>query len=302
MSTLIATRGLQGSGKSTWARAWVAEDIGGRARVNKDDLRAMVHDSIHITGVTEQRINTARDAAITSLLRAGLDVVCDDTNLPQRVIRDLATLAAKEGAGFEVRDFTGVPLEVCIERDAARPRPVGEKVIRATHDRFLKGRALPLPLPEPATDRLVPYTPPEKGSKAPRAVLVDVDGTLAEMNGRSPYDETRVGEDLPNMPVIRAAQAMYWRGWELVIMSGRSDACRDATVAWLHRHLGVPFTGPFMRASGDQRADWRVKADLFDEHVRHEYQVEFVLDDRDQVVQMWRRLGLTVFQVAEGNF
>ncbi|MEU6721666.1 hypothetical protein ABZ897_60395 [Nonomuraea sp. NPDC046802] len=85
-------------------------------------------------------------------------------------------------------------------------------------------------------------------------------------------------------------------------MSGRSEDCLDATIAWLGEHLAVPFVGPFMRATGDTRADWMIKANLFDEHVRNRFRVEFVLDERTQVVDMWRRLGLTVFQVDRGDF
>ena len=45
-----------------------------------------------------------------------------------------------------------------------------------------------------------------------------------------------------------------------------------------------------------------MKLELFDRHVRDSYDVRYVLDDRQQVVDAWRSIGLTVFQVAEGNF
>ncbi|MFD9948755.1 AAA family ATPase [Nonomuraea sp. NPDC059023] len=302
MTTLIITRGLPASGKTTWAKTWVANNVGLRARVNKDDLRLMLHNGTFVPRVTEQQIRVAHRALVTALLAAGLDVVCDDTNLSQPAVTRLAAYAATAGASVEVKDFTSVPIDVCIQRDAARAQPVGEPAIQNMYDRYLLGRELPLPLPGvPAATPLTPYSPPAR-ALARRAVLVDIDGTLATMNGRSPYDESRVGEDLPNLPVIHAAQAMYWRGWDLVIMSGRSEACREATALWLKEHLGVPFEGPFLRADGDRRPDWQVKAELFDAHVRHHYRVEFVLDDRTQVVEMWRRLGLTVFQVADGTF
>lgn len=306
MSALTICRGLPGSGKTTWAKTWVAEDPGQRARVNRDDLRAMLHDGVHIKGATEPRIIAARDAQITALLRAGVDVVCDDTNLPLRTVRDLVAIAQRAGADVSVQDFTGVPLDVCIERDAARTRTVGEQVIRDMHARFLRTTGLPALVPlAGAAPSDIPglgvahYVPPEG---APKAVLVDIDGTAAKMCGRSPYDESRVGEDLPNGPVIDTIVALWETGHHVVFMSGRSEGCRAETERWLHEHVPVPYDALFMRRQGDRRKDWIVKAELFDEYVRDRLHVVAVLDDRDQVVAMWRRIGLTVFQVAGGDF
>src|SRR6202035_2221954 len=85
MVTLHLTRGLPASGKTTWAMSWVAQDRAGRARGHRDDLRKMLDDGVHVKGVTEQRVMAVRDAAIVRMLRNGIDVVCDDTNLPQRI-------------------------------------------------------------------------------------------------------------------------------------------------------------------------------------------------------------------------
>lgn len=57
-----------------------------------------------------------------------------------------------------------------------------------------------------------------------------------------------------------------------------------------------------MRPEGDIRKDSIVKRELFEKYVRPYYNIEFVLDDRNQVVEMWRSLGLKCLQVAEGDF
>lgn len=306
MATLHITRGLPGSGKTTHACVWVDADRAHRARVNRDDLRSMLDRGVFEKGVTEPRILAARDALILGLLRKGLDVICDDTNLPQRTARDLARLARRAGAGFEVTDFTDVPLADCIERDAARSdkQAVGEAVIRDMHMRYLNGRPSPLPLPEESPDALSEDGRYEPKPGTPKAVLCDIDGTLALMGARSPFDETRVREDRPNVPVIAAVRAFMAAGYEVRYLSGRTDQCRDATVDWLREHVmssSLP-SDLFMRPAGDMRKDAIVKRELFDQHIREDYDVVCVLDDRDQVVTMWRALGLTVFQVAEGNF
>jgi len=57
-----------------------------------------------------------------------------------------------------------------------------------------------------------------------------------------------------------------------------------------------------MRSDGDYRADQVVKEELFRNQVEPKYDVIGVIDDRDKVVTMWRRLGLVCFQVAQGDF
>lgn len=136
MTALWATRGLPASGKSTWARGWVAEDPERRARVNQDDLRAMLCLG-EWTRAKETRVAAVRLAAIGALLSLGLDVVADDTNLAPTAIADLRGAARRRGAEFREYDLTGVPLETCIARDAARADGVGEDVIRSMHDRYL---------------------------------------------------------------------------------------------------------------------------------------------------------------------
>jgi hypothetical protein len=134
----------------------------------------------------------------------------------------------------------------------------------------------------------------------PEVVLVDFDGTLCwrAEGGRGPYDETRVFEDLVCWPVLRTVCALAVAGVAPVFMSGRREASRADSERWLQQHVPVKGLGLFMRADGDLRPDWQVKYDLFTEHVAPHFRVFAVLDDRQQVVDMWRAIGLTVFQVA----
>lgn len=148
-----------------------------------------------------------------------------------------------------------------------------------------------------------PYVP---DTSMPRAWLVDMDGTLAlghfgEPGRRRPYDWARVGEDDLNQPVARLVKALDIRGDIIIVMSGRSDACRIETKRWLDVHY-LPTRPLLMREDGDYRPDSEVKLDLFNEHVRPFYWVQGAIDDRDSVVDLWRSLGITCFQCAPGDF
>ena len=298
MTRMIITRGLPASGKTTFARKLQP----GVVRVNRDDLRRMLHGDRLYTQWAEGQVTTAQRAQVEALLRAKVDVCVDDTNLRAKTVREWAELAARFHATFEVHDFTDVPLDECIRRDAERPEGerVGEGAIRRLHERYLAGKNLPLPVPyiQPGGPATV-YNPPSEG---PEIVLVDIDGTVALMAGRSPYDMTRVGEDEPNQAVINAVRAMHAAGYGVIYCSGRDDSARADTEAWLDLHVGVKYLALHMRALGDSRKDSIVKKEIFEREIRDNYRVVGVFDDRMQVVRMWRELGLTVFQVAEGDF
>ncbi len=137
----------------------------------------------------------------------------------------------------------------------------------------------------------------------PEAFLVDLDGTLALHRGmRNPYDWQSADNDLPNDAVVKLVRALSRDGFVIVYISGRPESARSLTLSWLERCVGV--SGPLLlRADGDQRRDTVVKRELFDLHIALAFAVVGVLDDRQQVVDMWRtELGLPCFQVAPGNF
>lgn len=134
-----------------------------------------------------------------------------------------------------------------------------------------------------------------------RAYLFDLDGTLAVMGERGPFDWDKVEGDTLNEPVANLAIALSKAGWIVIYCSGRMEAAREGSIDWLC-YNGLPRGALFMRADGDFRKDNVVKKEIYLQQIEPFYEIIAVIDDRQQVVDMWRDLGLPCFQVAKGNF
>ncbi len=153
-----------------------------------------------------------------------------------------------------------------------------------------------------------------KGMK--NTIIFDLDGTLALIDKRREvstkpngkldwgkfFDPSNIKLDEPNLPVIKTAQLFSEQGFNIVILSGRSNKTETATRSWLSKNK-VPFNKLIMRDSKTNHftPDWVLKKNMLDENLDIN-DVFLVVDDRDRVVKLWRSLGLTTFQVAEGNF
>lgn len=298
MSTVIVTRGLPGSGKSTWAKAWVAEDPENRVRVNRDDLRYSLFGKYW--GVDEDMVTAVEESIVRRALKQGKDIVIDATHLKAAYIKKWARIHP-----VEVKEFV-VDVEVAVARDAARDRVVGEKVIRDMANRFLNKNGtfktrVDLSDVQPE-EGFKPYVP----GNIP-AYMFDIDGTLAHMNGRSPYDPSKYSEDTSD----RALTEILWSLQDAAIanrddiafigLSGREEIHREVTEEWL-QGWGLRLDFLLMRPKGDMRNDAIIKSELVDQHISGVYDVIAHFDDRDRVVQALRAKGLKVLQVADGNF
>jgi predicted kinase len=293
MKKVILTKGLPASGKSTWAKTMVAENRGMYKRINKDDLRAML-DISDWSPSNEKFIQNTRNQLLIQSLKEGKHVILDDTNLNPKheiQIRELVSaynLEHKDQVKVETKNFD-VDIEECIARDLKRTASVGERVIRRMYRDYLE----PKPLEAVQNEAL------------PKCYLVDIDGTVAKMHNRGPFDWKRVGEDLPKQNVINVVKALKLSGAEIIFMSGRDGVCWPETAEWIKTHFDWQDADfqLIMRIMNDGRKDNIVKHELFEQHIKDKYYVCAILDDRQQVVDMWRKnLGLTCLQVDYGDF
>jgi predicted kinase len=314
--TLYIFRGLPASGKSTIAQGMVDKGFGSVVRIERDMLRDQLYngriytrpDDWNMTDEEfkvflrerEDTITQVQNSMVSAALKSGKSVIVSDTNLPAKTVKSWIAMARKHNVLYEIVELDYVSVEECINRDKYRENAVGEEVIRRMADAHLsKGKLRKVE--EPKEYNILQIEPYDNPIELPSAIIVDIDGTLAKMSGRSPYEWMRVGEDEPVEAVIDVVNAAVKSGHAIIVMSGRDGSCYDITNTWLIKHLGHNFH-LFMRAEGDNRKDDLVKYELFNQDVRNKFHVKYVLDDRDQVVAMWRNLGLPCFQVAYGNF
>lgn len=301
MSKLIVLRGVPASGKSSWAKEWVATDPDHRARVNRDDIRFELFGQYW--DVDEQAVNAVEKATVRALLDAGKDVVVDATNLRAKY----AKAWFQFGVPIVWRDFP-VTLVEALARDNNRhiagERSVGEDVIRGFFNSFsINKETGKLPAPPVAPEAAVApvFEPVEFIPGLPEAIILDVDGTAAQMVSRGPYDTSRYAEDVADKAVRALVQMVANSGVAVLVTSGRDEAFYGVTAKWLADH-DIPCDRLIMRGQGDLRNDSIVKNELYETRIKGFWNVLFAVDDRNRVVDMWRAKGIKCFQAQPGDF
>lgn len=305
---IILTQGIQASGKTTWAKDFVNSNASW-ARVNKDDIRAMkgIDYKNWFDKKIEQRVIDVERAIVEILMNFGMNIIVDNTHLihkrtlQNKHINFYRELAALHGYEFEIKKFI-ISKEEAIERDSKRDE--SEKVWAEVIERTLKYSLLPDEMG--ANPCLLP-----ENTSLPKAVLCDIDWTLAFMNGkRSPYDYSKVGGDDLNFRLKEILKLMSDGGVRIIYVSGRSSICVRETLGWLGSN-GLAFRGSELHmrddkvdveANGNKSSDVKVKKRIYDEEIKWEYDVIGVFDDRDQVVKLWRSEGLLCLQAYYGDF
>ncbi len=144
-----------------------------------------------------------------------------------------------------------------------------------------------------------------------KMVIFDLDGTIALNEHRQHFVQVEpgqkkdwdsffnaCGDDEPNYPVIETLYSLHVSGFTPVIWSGRTDRVMDITKAWLATY-GLAHISLRMRPDADKQSDVDLKEGWLKEL---DVPPRFVFDDRQKVVDMWRRNGIVCFQVAPGNF
>jgi len=304
---LLILQGLPASGKTTWAKEFLNEGDNSESwiRVNRDEFRRMMGK--YWVESRENFISSAEKWIVGNSFIDGYNVIVDATNLNPKTIakwEELVfyynTLLEKVTSITIEFKFFNVTPEEAIKRDSTRgEESVGERVILDFWKKYIKDKK-----DLDVYKRI--YT--KQSTKLPQAIIVDLDGTVALMNGRSPYDYSKVKTDLPNEPVINIVQRYALNGTTILFVSGRSNTCYDDTRQWIINYIwNIPELNNvlfdlYMRDSKDWRKDVIIKEEIYNKYIKDQYNILFVLDDRNQVVNYWRSQGLLCLQVYNGDF
>lgn len=300
MGKLTIIVGPPGSGKSTLAKSLIENDGDHGAAtvyVNQDSQGAN-HKDIFIDAVY-----------------AGKDVIVDRMNFNVQQRRTYIEIAKLKG--YKVKAIIKCEASsTCLERMLKRDNHEtikNEKSARSALQTFMT--KYEPPTAEEGIDEIVRIYP--YGLK-PKCIVVDLDGTLCNVEHRRHFVR-----DLPE------GQKKNWAGFfdgiandtlnvwclnivrkfanthEIVYCSGRSENHKKVTLDWLREHTGMSEYmdfSLFMRHRSDSRQDYIVKEILLDFEILTRFSPEFMIDDRKQIVDMWRRRGFVCLHCDEGDF
>ncbi len=275
---LVIMVGESGSGKSTIAKKMATERVN-YIRLNRDDLR--------IELATDPKAPKGRNfesfVSKIQMSRAGIalkedkSVIIDDTNLNPNTRAKWEKFAQHKASFRQYRLMTS--LEDCILNDNKRSGKahVGRAVIER---QFLMSGRLPIDLTK-------------------KIILCDIDGTVSNSEGlRSPFDESKVINDRV-YPVIANWLRNLYNSHNIFLVSGRHSTCGEDTISWFNNN-NIPFHYIFMRHGWDNRKDFIVKEEILNELLKivDKNQIEFCIDDRNQVIQnCWRKNGIKCIPV-----
>lgn len=305
---VIICRGIQGSGKSTWAKQWVEEDPKTRIRYNNDDIRNMLGP--YWIPARETFITKVKEEILRAAMLKGYNIVLDNMNLNPKEIDWINSQVGKHNDEWredradyfyetEYKNFF-IPVEECIRRDKLRPNPIGEKVIKQTW-RTYRNFIVSEVNKEYQAGLL------KQNTELPKAVIVDMDATMCfNTSGRPFYGEgcaEGIANDIPNEPICNLVRAMFADGYKVIIVTGREGTKKitEATEKWL-RDRDIAYDEIYFRAEKDFTKGDICKKKIFEQHIKGKYNVHLVIDDSQKCVDMYRKLGLICLQPNEGTF
>lgn len=280
MSKVIITVGISGSGKTTWAK-----EQKGFLNTNRDDLRLSLWGCDKTSDLPynkegqlflESLVTKIQRLTIKEAIENNRDIIVSDTNLNNRYRNDLINFCEELGATVEIKEFE-ITFDEAIKRSASRQNGVTHSIIYKQLKQW----------DDYKNKKIIKHFSSSKVD----AIIVDIDGTLAHMVDRNPFDFHKVSSDVWDEDVLRIIRSYLKEGFMLIICSGRENSCEKETREWLDQKLKDKYK-LHMRVAGDRRPDDIVKEEIFWNEIDPYHNIYAVIDDRPKVIRMWFRIGI----------
>lgn len=307
MKKMIVLQGPPACGKSTKAKELLNQYGADKAIiVCRDSIREACGE--YWVPSREDYISDVEEFTVKNALVRDLIPIIDATNLNPKTIEKWKRIAKEYKVEIQWVSVV-VPYQEALKRDSNpdRKRPVGKKVLRDFYKRYYPHLIAPM------TDEryMLDWDPSRR-----KAIIVDIDGTLALRNNRSPFDYEKACDDIADFRMCNIIASLIEsdENYEVFFLTGREDTgnCRRITEEWIETHvytkhghdgfLPVDNWELLMRSEGDHRPDEVVKKEIWEERIKPWFDVVAVFDDRDRVVKMWRNEGLLCLQPYYGDF
>ncbi len=300
VKTILLLIGIPGSGKTTWRNDFLRKNQGWIA-VSRDDYRHMLFNSDKLEYREENFITDLVKNTVTKGVKNKFNVILDATNVNIKYLKsDVAYYEQFGNIDFKIFDIS---VDKAKERDKNREWVVGEEII----DRMYKDYCNLFNSNFDFSPRKKkPYIAQgitwKRNGNLPNAVIFDMDGTLAHMQGkRGTFDWNRVSVDSVDEKVAETLKTYKKAAYKVIVVTGRDGLCEDATKQWLHDNK-IEFDYLFIKGVNDSRKDTITKTEIYEQHIKGKFNILCAYDDRDQSVKMWRDLGIKCYQVADGAF
>lgn len=283
----ILTVGVSGCGKSFWSNQQKGFNVISRDDFRKEELLSLGIDVSeiniwkHFNFKKHEKNSYERwRVALDNAVEDKEDLILADTWLNENLRNQI--IAELEAVGYEVElkvFFTDY--YVYLKQNRLRKDSLEDSVIAEQWKKFAEQ-----------------FLRVENEGKQ-KCVCVDLDGTISKMNNRKPYDWDKVSQDSFDDIVWSAVCGIAKaKNAQIIFLSGRDGICYEDTLEWLTYHTQ---TNPtlFMRKENDMRDDRIIKKELWEKHIKNNFKVIAVFDDRPKVVSLWNDMGFKTFALGD---
>ena len=293
--------GISGSGKSTYSHELWKTNPSEFVIINRDKIRELLfgytesdiynyyqrNDIVKL----EKKVTKYEDTLIYEALEENKTVILDATHLEKKYI--------------ERHEYWNVPIELiwfdtslneAIERDSIRNRKVGKDIITKQNNKYINLKK------SFEHYKFIPYNI-KYDLNLPHCILYDIDGTIAQMHNRGPFEWNKVKEDYMIYSVVSTIDWLSDLDSKnrptVILCTGRDGVALQDTIEWLNNNE-IYYDDIMIRNEKDMRPDWVVKEEMW-KNISKQYNIIAMYDDRLQVVRRARALGLKVFNVEYNN-